>query len=179
MTAGAEARGALPIPEAAAAMRAFVDVLIPGDGLFPPASAVGAHGLLAERLREQHGPEALDRVVAALAEVAGVRPFAELTPEDRLAAVTRFEREEGALFDTLRTVLYYSYYQSPLVVRAIRALGHDYNDAPQPRGYPMDPFDPTPGVNAPATPRGWYKRTEEVARVDLSGIPRPAPAENA
>lgn len=170
----------MPIPAVeAGTLRAFVDVLLPGDDLFPAASEVGAHGLLAERLRQQHGPDAFDRVGAALAAASGGRSLAQLPNEEQIVAVQRLEREEPALFDVLRTILYYSYYGSPLVVRAIRALGHDYNDAPQPRGYPMTPFDPTPGVNAPATPRGSYKRTAEVTRINLRGVPGLRPAAEA
>ena len=73
-------------------------------------------------------------------------------------------------FDVFRTVAYYAYYQNPVVIAAIRVLGHDYNDAPQPRGYVLPPFDPTPGVDVPVAPRGWYKRTEDVARLDVSGL---------
>lgn len=172
--------GATPIPAVEARLLgAFVDVLVPGDDLFPAASEAGAHGLLAERLRQQHGPDAFDRVGAALAAASGGRSLTQLPNEERVVAVERLEREEPALFDILRTILYYSYYGSPLVVRAIRDLGHDYNDAPQPRGYRMAPFDPTPGLNAPAIPRGNYQRTDEVARVDLRGVPGLRPAEEA
>jgi len=176
----AELPGATAIPTAEAGLlRAFVDVLLPGDAHFPAASDAGAHGLLAERLRQQHGPDVYDRVGAALAAASGGRSLAQLPNEERVVAVERLEREEPALFDVLRTILYYSYYGSPSVVRAIRTLGHDYNDAPQPRGYPMAPFDPTPGVNAPATPRGGYTRTDAVTRVDLRGVPGLRPAEEA
>lgn len=178
MTA-AELAGTAPPAIEAGLLRAFVDVLLPGDDLFPAASEAGTHGLLAERLRQQHGPDAFDRVGAALAAASGGRSLAQLPNEERVVAIQRLEREEPALFNLLRTILYYSYYGSPSVVRAIRALGHDYNDAPQPRGYPMLPFDPTPGVNAPATPRGGYKRTDEVTRVDLRDVPGLRPAEEA
>jgi hypothetical protein len=143
---------------------ALVDTLIPGDGQFPPASAVGAHGLLAERLRELLGSGAVDELLRALQASAG-GSLEDLTGDARVDAVRRFERDEPALFAMTRTALYYSYYQSPLVVIAIRALGFTYNDAPQPLGYEMDPFDPTPGRDAPAQPRGTYVPTHEVRRI--------------
>ena len=164
----------------AGVLRDLVDVLIPGDDLFPAASAAGAHGLLAERFalapwtggdRPRHRRAQRERWRSVIHRA--------LSPAKRIDAVRQLEREEPQLFDTLRTVLYYSYYQSPLVVRAIRALGHDYNDAPQPRGYAMIPFDPTPGVNVPATPRGGYKRTHEITRVDRDPIATHPVAEEA
>ena len=163
----------------AGTLRDLVDVLIPGDELFPAASAVGAHGLLAERLRQQHGAAAIERVVAALDARADGASFSGLPPVRRVEAVRRLEEAEPWLFEAVRTILFYSYYQSPLVVRAIRALGHDYNDAPQPRGYAMTPFDPAPGGNVPASPRGGYKRTDEMRRVDLGPIADEPLAEEA
>ena len=76
--------------------------------------------------------------------------------------------EEPALFETERTVLTFAYYEAPSVIAAIRALGHVYNDAPQPAGYALRPFDPA--REAPVRPRGAYLRTGDVARVDLTGI---------
>ena len=145
-------------------LRAFADVLIPGDGDFPAASAAGAHGLLAERLRETGGAEA----VAALANTldrAGEAPFLDLDAAGRVDAVRAVELAEPAMFALVRTILYFSYYQHPLVVQAIRGMGFTYNDAPQPLGYAhaMAPFDPR--RNLPSVPRGSYKRTEEIARV--------------
>ena len=74
---------------------------------------------------------------------------------------------EPALFALLLNALYYSYYQSPLVVAAVRGLGIVYNDAPQPLGYSMAPFDPAPGVGVPTQPRGFYVKTEDARRVEL------------
>ena len=153
--------------EVARTLAAFVDVLIPGDADFPPASAAGAHGLVMDRIRARLGREAFGRIVVAL-DRSG--PFLLATPEGRGAAVAAMEREEPELFVFLRFATYLSYYETPGVVATLRALGHDYNDAPQPEGYAMAPFDPTPGDHLPATPRGSYKRTEEIARVDLSGL---------
>ena len=51
------------------AIAAFVDALLPGDEIFPSASAVGAHGVLAMRLRDVAGPGA----PAALAEAFATR----------------------------------------------------------------------------------------------------------
>lgn len=151
-------------------LAAFADTLLPGDDRFPAASVVGAHGLLAERLRLRLGGEGLDRVASALSAASPDGPFASAGDAERTAAVDRLAAAEPELFALLRTILYYSYYQSPLVVRAVRALGWDYNDAPQPLGYHLPPFDPTPGANLPAIPRGAYKRTEAMSPLDLTAL---------
>jgi len=157
-----------PLPlrpaEAAATLAAFVDELIPGDDLFPPASAVGAQALLAERLRERLGPDGLPALLERLAVEGG--SFAAAPAEARRAAVARLEAEDPGLFAFARMAVYLGYYASPAVTAAVRSLGHDYNDAPQPRGYPLPPFDPTPGADAPVSPRGGYKRTEEMVPLD-------------
>lgn len=161
----------LPEP---ALLAAFADTLLPGDDLFPAASAVGAHGLLAERLRQRLGGEGIDRCAAALLEASGGDRFADLRTEQRSDAVRRLETSDPELFELLRSILYYAYYQNPVVVRAIRALGWTYNDAPQPLGYPLAPFDPTPDANLPAAPRGSYKPTATIVRVALPVAAAPA-----
>jgi len=138
----------------------FVDALLPGDEVFPSASAVGAHGVLAIRLRETEGPGA----PAALAEAFASRGGLE-TPAE---AAARMEAEAPALFDAALLALYYAYYEAPAVIAAIRSLGIVYNDAPQPQGYAMRPFDPA--VDLPALKRGWFVATSDVSRVDLTGI---------
>jgi hypothetical protein len=143
----------------------LVDVLIPGDDLFPPGSAAGAQGLLADRLRERIGLDGVDLVLAALGTAAG-GSLAPLNAEDRVAAVARFQEQEPVLFALMLNTLYYSYYQLPLVVQAIRELGIVYNDAPQPLGYDLPPFEPIPGVTIPTEPRGSYKATHEVKRIE-------------
>ena len=66
--------------------------------------------------------------------------------------------------------IYTAYYASPPVIAAIRAMGHEYNDAPLPLGYTLRQFDPTPGIDAPRTPHGTYKRTDEIVPVDTSTL---------
>ncbi len=156
-------------------LHVLVDVLIPGDSLFPPASQVGVQHALAERLRAHQSEDAIDRLVTTLSIER--RAFTRLSPQERVRAVRRLERTDPGLFAFIRTATYFAYYQHPLVVRAIRQLGYEYNDAPQPRGYAMPPFDPA--LDAPSHQRGFYKKTEDVSRVDtssldemLSGLPR-------
>ncbi len=68
-------------------------------------------------------------------------------------------------------VVYLSYYENPAVVEAVRGLGHTYNDAPQPAGYAMAPFDPADPLQAPTHRRGRFVATNRVRRVDLSALP--------
>lgn len=151
--------------QTATTLAAFVDTLIPGDADFPPASAAGAHGIVANRVRKQLGHDGFQRLVALLDRD---EPFAAASPEVRARAVQRLEAEDAELFVFLRFATYFAYYETPAVIAAIRALGHDYNDAPQPLGYELPPFDPK--KHLPASPRGSYKTTSEIARIDLSTL---------
>lgn len=150
----------MPPRVAARVAAAFADAILPGDDVFPAASEVGAHGVMIARLRERQGADAPTRLMAALLERGGL--------DDAVAAATRLEADEPRLFDTARAFLTFAYYESPAVIAAIRSLGHIYNDAPQPDGYALRPFEPA--RDAPATPRGGYVATDAVTRVDLSGL---------
>ena len=153
----------------AAMLRELVDVLLPGDGRFPPASDAGTHGLVADRLVAQTGESALDDLARTITACGG--PLGPLGAAERRAVVRRFEAEHPERFETLRTIAYLAYYESPAVVRAVRALGHVYNDAPQPAGYAMAPFDEGDPLQAPLHRRGHYVRTADVARLDLAPLP--------
>lgn len=148
-------------------VQSLVDVLLPGDELFPSGATTGVHGVLAERLRLRLGVSAVDEVIAALATAAGDRQLGDLNETERVATVQAFERNDPALFATLLNTLYYSYYEHPLVIAAIRSLGIVYNDAPQPLGYDLEPFSPIPGVTVPTTTRGFYLSTDQVRRIEL------------
>jgi hypothetical protein len=158
-----------PTPSALArGLSALIDVLIPGDDLFPAASLAGATGLVFERLRWLEDEQFVEGLLAYLEQAADGRDFASLPAEEQRRLVAQLERERPAWFEQLRFVTYLSYYQLPPVVRAVRALGFEYNEAPQPRGYSMDPFDPAQDL--PQEPRGSYVPTDAVQRVDLSGL---------
>ena len=157
-------------PAAIATMlRELVDVLLPGDGRFPSASAAGTHGLVAERLTAQMGESALDDLARSIAACGG--PLTPLNAAARQAVARRMEADHPEQFETLRTISYLAYYESPAVIRAVRELGHVYNDAPQPAGYAMAAFDESDPLHAPAHRRGQYVRTEEVVRLDLAPLP--------
>lgn len=155
--------------EIAAILKDLVDVLLPGDERFPPASDAGSHGVVADRLVAQLGENALDDLAQAVTACGG--PLTSLTPAERQAVVRHMEEAQPEQFETLRMIAYHAYYESPAVVRAVRALGHVYNDAPQPAGYIMAPFDEGDPLQAPAHRRGHYVRTEDVARLDLAPLP--------
>ena len=157
-------------PAAIAAMlRELVDVLLPGDGRFPAASDAGTHGVMADRLVAQSGEAALDDLAETIEACGG--PLGPLGATERQDVVRRFEADHPEQFETLRMITYLAYYESPAVVRAVRSLGHVYNDAPQPAGYVMAPFDETDPHQAPAHRRGHYVRTEDVTRLDLLPLP--------
>jgi hypothetical protein len=152
------------LPKVAAVYAALVDALVPGDNDFPPASAVGTQAWLLDKLRAHRPAGDIEQVMVTL----GGDNFVAGGSEARTAAVSRFEREQPELFGFVLRAVYFGYYQSPLVTQAIRALGHDYNDAPQPRGYEVEPFDPN--ENLPKHSKPYYIPTEKMTRVDLSAI---------
>ena len=155
--------------EIAAMLRELVDVLLPGNGRFPAASDAGTHGVVADRLVAQLGETALDDLAQTIEACGG--PLGPLGAAERQDVVRRFEADHPEQFETLRMIAYLSYYESPAVVRAVRSLGHVYNDAPQPAGYTMAPFDENDPLQAPAHRRGHYVKTEDVARLDLIPLP--------
>ena len=154
----------------AAMLRDLLDVLLPGDGRFPPASEAGAHGVVADRLAAQLGEGALDDLARCARSPAAGRSRRWARKSGR-QVVRRFEESRPEQFETLRMFAYHAYYESPAVVRAVRALGHVYNDAPQPEGYVMAPFDESDPSQAPRHRRGGYVRTEDVTRLDLAPLP--------
>ena len=139
--------------EIAAMLRELVDVLLPGNGRFPAASDAGTHGVVADRLVAQLGDTALDDLARGPSRPAAGR-LGHLSAAERQDVVRRFEADHPEQFETLRMIAYLSYYESPAVVRAVRSLGQVYNDAPQPAGYTMAPFDERrPSSGTAASPR--------------------------
>jgi hypothetical protein len=132
----------------------FVDALIPGDNDFPKASAVGTHGILAHRLRELDGADAYSRLLSLLGEDTGT------------TAAEKLERDEPGLFEKLRMIVYLAYYEQPAVIQAIRGMGIIYNDAPQPLGYKLEPFDSAvdrPDVEGEYMPTALFDQQENSA----------------
>ena len=147
----------------AAELAALVDVLLPGDDLFPEASAVGLQAVLADRLRVRRGEACIDELLCALEACGG--PLHALADDQRHVVVARLEQDHAELFALVRAAAYLGYYESPAVQAAIRVLGHPYHGVLLPEGYDVGPFDPD--VDSPRHGRGWYKATGDVERVDL------------
>lgn len=145
---------------------ALVDVLLPGDDVFPMACETGVQHWLLSKLLEIRGEEAVDLIVSELNR--SHQQFAHLSAEGKVDVVHRLQIEQPDLFDFILRTTYFGYYQSPLVVKAIRKLGHVYNHAPLPLGYEIEAFNPA--KNLPTQPRGFYKQTNDVQPVDITGI---------
>jgi hypothetical protein len=151
----------------AALLASLVDALIPGDGgRWPSASQVGVHGVLPGRLIEVRGLDAVDALAAAVLSCGGA--LADGSAAERARVVARFEAEHPALFAVARTAVYLAYYESPAVIAVIRSLGHRYQAMAHAAGYPLPPFDPE--RDRPRHGRGRWIATDEVRRVDLSGL---------
>ena len=144
----------------------FVDVLIPGERLWPSASAVGVQGHLALRLMEERGKNALPTLVKAIEAAGG--PLGGLDEAARVAVVRRFEEAEPDLFGWVRDAAYIAYYENPFVAEAIVLTGHLYELRPHIKGYPVQRFDLA--RDTPRHGRGRYTKTADVRRVDISGL---------
>lgn len=144
-------------------VEALVGVLLPGDGDFPSGTEAGVQAKLAERLLLTSAAAGLERLIA------GLGGLAEMPAADAGAEMVRtFEQAEPVLFGEVRNIAYLTYYESPFVQEAIRALGFAYNAAPLPKGYGVGRFDEA--TDRPTHGRGHYVKTSEVRRVDLSGL---------
>lgn len=143
-----------------------VDTLLPGGEGFPPASEVGTAGYMMSQLRSGELDGWLRPGLRTIDDLAG-GDFLACDAAGRTDALRRTEAEHRDMFERLLALAYYSYYAQPAVVAVVRSMGFEYNDAPQPLGYVMEPFDPTNPEMLPQHPRGYYKRTEDVVRESL------------
>ena len=171
---GGEASSVGP-PAAAAELARLADTLLPGDALFPAASAVGVQALLATRLVRLRGASALADLAGAIADAGG--PLGPLDEAGRSAVLAQVQHRHAALFDDVLRVAYLAYYEAPIVQDAIRALGFAYHATPLPEGYgaQIGRFDPA--RDAPTHRRSGYTRTEDVRRVPLDGLGLPGAAD--
>jgi hypothetical protein len=166
--------------ESAELMAAVCDALLPGEGNYPSASLTGTHGVVANRLRERYGHVVFENMARDLT-VDG-KAFTALDEAGGAASLAALETTKPEFFAYLLMAAYLAYYASPPVIEAIRLDGHIYNDAPQPLGYDLTPFSFTPGVDVPLNPKGSFKWTFQMERIDLSGLDDldlPARRENA
>jgi hypothetical protein len=161
-----------------AILDAALDALLPPTGSFPAPSATGLiddfirHRVPATGAHDGALPfprvdsDGLRGILATLATLRA--DLGEMT-----AALTAFEQEQPATFTALWRLAVYGYYSRPETIAAIQHdLASAYHGAPLPLGYAhaIDPWDASDPLQLPASPRGHYIRTEDVRRVDLSGI---------
>jgi hypothetical protein len=145
------------------ALVALMDTLLPGGEGFPSASATGMASVFAERLSAaDHGQPG--RLLGAIA----AQGQAPVDPESWRKAVEQLEAAEPKLFEELRKYAYLTYYEQPMTIAAIRALGIRYNTTPLPEGYAGEPFEEE--RDAPRHQRGRWIATDDVKRVDLEQV---------
>ena len=128
----------------------------------------GTQAVVANRLRERYGGVIFENLAEDLA-VEG-RGFVELERRGEGRGVAAAGSGEAGVLRVLLTAAYLAYYATPPVIEAIRLDGHIYNDAPQPLGYELKPFSFTPGLDLPMVPRGFFKWTDMVERIDISSL---------
>ena len=75
-------------------------------------------------LEQLGGALALAELAGAIADAGG--PLGVLDDAGRTAAVAKMQRRHAALFDDVLRVAFLTYYESPIVQDAIRALGQHY-----------------------------------------------------
>jgi hypothetical protein len=141
----------------------LANALLPGGAGFPAASSTGMIQQLATRLSLVDA-NLLKRLAVVFAARGGL-------PQDEFGwrdAASRLEALEPNIFDELRKYTYLTYYEQPVVIEAIRALGLHYNDAPLPAGYSNELFERA--RDAPTHMRGRWIPTDAVQRVDLSRL---------
>ena len=127
------------------------DVLIPPAGPWPAPSALQLGADLAAHLRESEAAA----VRAALALLDAPDGFAQASADERIGRVAHLHETEPAAFEVVRRCVYFAYYAQPAVIRLLRELGYDINEAPQPQGYRMDPFTPAVVANVDAHRLIW------------------------
>lgn len=154
--------------ESAELMVAVCDTLLPGDGHFPRASLTGTQAVVASRLRARYGGNVFETLASDLG--IGGTTFAALPDAERVATLDALQIAKPDFFAFLLMATYLAYYATPPVIEAIRLDGHIYNDAPLPLGYDLPIFSFTPGVDVPLEPKGSFKWTEQMARIDISSL---------
>jgi hypothetical protein len=151
---------------AARLLAALVDTLLPGDAAWPSGATVGVKSVLATRLIQERGEDALDDVVEAL----GADAAALLSDDEaaQVAAVAAWEARDPDLFGWVRDAVFSAYYESPVVVLAINASGHPYKLIPHVTGYALPRFDLE--RDRPRHGRGAWVPTEAVQGVAVETL---------
>jgi len=161
----------------AAVINAVADTLIPPGKGFPAPSEVDVVDFFGRYLAPSgtlavHYPFAEEDTFKAKLDQLG-EAFVNADESARSDTIGRLETEDEEFFGQLRSLSYYGYYSMTEVTLAIRKnvpAGKDYHGPPQPYGYldTVEPWD-----DETLSTRGGtadFIATEDVKRVDLSGI---------
>jgi hypothetical protein len=119
-----------------ALLAAYVDVLLPDDGLTPGASALGVHDAILDLAASQELLGRLIGLVADWLDDTGPAAFATLPRADQAArvdalAVADPDQLEGRFHQLIRLLAIEFYYAKPEAL-----AGLDLALSPQPAGYP-------------------------------------------
>jgi hypothetical protein len=152
--------------EMARLLAALVQTLLPGDSGWPSGTMVGVQALLATRLIQERGEDALETLVAALGDDVGA--LLSDDEEGRVAAVSSWEKRDKDLFGFVRDAAFMAYYESPVVVAAINAHGHPYRLVPHITGYGLPPFDLE--RDRPRHGRGAWIPTNAIKRIPVETL---------
>jgi len=152
--------------ETARLLSALVDTLLPGDESWPSGATVGVQALVAARLVQERGDDAIDNLVDTLGDDA--KALLAGDEAARVAAVTAWEAREKDLFGFVCDAAYIAYYENPAVVLAINAHGHPYKLIPHIAGYELPRFDLARDM--PKHGRGHFIPTDAVTRVPVETL---------
>ncbi|MFT4726454.1 MAG: hypothetical protein ACI9UN_000949 [Granulosicoccus sp.] len=118
----------------------IVDCLLPGDEKhWPSAASVDLADRVGEFIRQSDDGEQVLSSVFKLTQPA----FSTLSRALQIECLQALESNESKLFDRLLIATYNMYYTDPTVRQVIeRVTGYEARP-PQPKGYPLEPFDET------------------------------------
>jgi hypothetical protein len=119
----------------AATITAFVDTLLPDDGVSPAASVLGIDKELRDFIAESDLFVRMTDMVCDWLNTLGPVPFAALSPQERVSIVDYMAEAdhnmlEGRFYHLVRLLSIELYY-----ARAEAVVGLDLAPAPQPAGY--------------------------------------------
>ena len=134
----------------------LLDVLLPGDGTYPSASATGLGGRMTTH------PRFAPTVAPMLAALPG--NFTTLGPDKRVQAVHRAQDQHPAVFAAFLTGVYSLYYTTPETAAVIATETGQHGGPPQPGGHDLPAFDPAM-VAIPAARAPHYRPTPQVPDV--------------
>ena len=122
-------------------LKEVVNCIVPAEDGFPGAGDLGVASHIDATIAESAAMKKLFLAGLAHVEITAFRTlgrdFAGLSPEEKYRALRQVEQEESDFWDALVQQTYNGYYTDPAILSLIRQEARP----PQPRGYPMRPFD--------------------------------------